>query len=537
MTDITLLAYIPDPFAVQQSRFMVGRPGIEPHSMSATELSNYPSRIMTYDVPAIVDDLRRLGQQPPRNILDIGDALRLLVARSKDDGGDKRWHVWPVLKRYFSSASDANVFEETVESRIDHPQPAEQERLLKEALNALRLLWKDISAQLQAAGEMNRLVSVEWPLQSIFAYRQFAGIRVDAKNACELLKVISSEKYVAYRDVAAVLNKSPTGLTFWNIHPYLDRTDVSHLTGVSPGGRLQDAFELAAQSSPFALAFLSLVKARRDESIVKRAIGGTERVYPLFHVLGTVSGRILVSDPYLQQLRRAYRSLVAPDPHTRLIYLDYAQFEPGVLAGLAEDERLINAYNAGDVYTALAEALFGDPTARPIAKRVFLAFSYGMSPERIAAILTGSAKSLGDRKAYEVKIGAFFKEFSKLEDYRTSQQEQLLMAGSVASLLGNRRLRTSQGVLSGKEKRWSLNHPVQATASLIFKEALISIVEVFGVESVMLPMHDAVLLQLSDDDSFNCKVAEASELMIAAYNRRMPNIRARVTVGSFDEQS
>lgn len=537
MTDITLLAYIPDPFAVQQSRFMVCSRGTDPHSISATELAGYPSRIMTYDVQAIVDDLRRLRQQPPKNILDIGDALRLLVARSKDDGGDKQWNVWPVLKRYFSSTSDANVFEETVESRIDRPQPAEQVRLLKEALNALRLLWKDISTQLQAAGEIDRLISVEWPLQSIFAYRQFAGIRVDSENACKLLDVILSEKYVAYRDVAAVLNKSPTGLTFWNVHPYLDRTDVSHLASVSPGGRLQDAFELAAPYSPFALSFLSLVKARRDESIVKRAIGGTERVYPLFHVLGTVSGRILVSDPYLQQLRRAYRSLVAPDPHARLVYLDYAQFEPGVLAGLAEDERLIKAYNAGDVYTALAEALFGDPTARPIAKRVFLAFSYGMSPERISAILTGGGKSLADRKAYEVKINAFFKEFSKLEGYRTSQQEQLLANGSVASLLGNRRLRTNQGVLSGKERRWSLNHPVQATASLIFKEALISIVQEFGMESIILPMHDAALLQLSDDDSFNYKVAGASELMIAAYNRRLPNIRARVTVGSFDQRN
>ena len=537
MTDITLLAYIPDPFAVQQSRFMVCKPSTEPSPISAAELANYPSEVMTYNVSAIVDDLRRLRQRPPKHILDIGDALRLLVARSKDDGGDSQWHVWPVLKRYFSSASDGNCFEEVVESRVDRPQPTEQVRLLKEALNALSLLWAHLSTQLQAAGELERLVSVEWPLQSIFSYRQFAGIGVDGENAYKLLNLISAEKYVAYREVAAVLNKSPTGLTFWNVHPYLKRTDVSHLASLSPGGRLQDAFELSAPHSPFALSFLSLVKARRDEAIVKRAIGGTERVYPIFQVLGTVSGRILVSDPYLQQLRRAYRSLVAPDPHSRLIYLDYAQFEPGVLAGLAEDRRLIEAYNAGDVYTALAEALFGDPATRPIAKRVFLAFSYGMSPERIADLLAGGGRSLTDRGAYEEKIHAFFEEFSMLENYRTSQQEELLTNGSVASLLGNRRLRTNQGVLTGKERRWSLNHPVQATASLIFKEALISIVREFGVESILLPMHDAVLLQLSDDDSFDHRVAGASELMIAAYNRRLPRIRARVTVGSFDEQN
>ena len=219
----------------------------------------------------------------------------------------------------------------------------------------------------------------------------------------------------------------------------------------------------------------------------------------------------------------------------RLIYLDYAQFEPGVLAGLSEDRRLTKAYNAGDVYTALAEALFGYAGARPMAKRVFLAFSYGMTTERIAAILSGSGGSQEDRKAYKTKILAFFKEFSMLEDYRIGQQKELLKDGIVRSLLGNRRLRTSTGSLTHKEKRWALNHPVQATASLIFKEALISVAREVGTESVILPMHDAVLLQLSNDSNFERKVERSTEIMLTAFKRHLPGIKARVTVGSFAE--
>jgi len=48
--------------------------------------------------------------------------------------------------------------------------------------------------------------------------------------------------------------------------------------------------------------------------------------------------------------------------------------------------------------------------------------------------------------------------------------------------------------LSLKEQRWALNQPVQSTASLIFKEALNGIINEFGVEPVILPVHDAVLL-------------------------------------------
>ena len=480
MTEFSFLAYIPDPFAVQESRYVVKEFNGETRALSVGELAAYNGPLVTYDVPALVDDLRRMNEPPPKRILDIGDALRLEVARSRDDGGERRWNVWSALKRFFDTSTDGDTFHMIVESKAKRPEPEEQTRLLNEALVALYRLWTNTAEELRSLDEFDRLISVEWPLHGVFAHRQFLGINVDSSGARDLLSRISAEKYCAYREVAQILNKNPTGLTFWNIHPYLERTDVRHLIELDPGGRLQDAFELAAAHSKFAFSFLSLVKASRDEAIVKRAMGERNRIYPIFHVLGTVSGRILVSDPYLQQLRRAYRSLIVPDTGSRLVYLDYAQFEPGVLAGLSEDKRLITAYNAGDVYTALAETLFGDRGARPVAKRVFLAFSYGMTTERIGALLAGGGGSLGERKSYEKKIDAFFSEFSRLEIYRGSRQKELLDVGSVSSLLGNRRLRTGEGALTYKEMRFALNHPVQSTASLIFKEGLVDVARELG---------------------------------------------------------
>ncbi|MEF2549721.1 hypothetical protein VQ045_21765, partial [Aurantimonas sp. E1-2-R+4] len=291
-----------------------------------------------YDLPALVDDLRRSDYSPPKNVLDIGDAIRLAVGRSKDDGGERLWNIWSALKRQFDTKADAVTFELVAISRIDRPEPEELSRLLSAALIALERLWTDLLERLGRTGELERLVKVEWPLQSLFAYRQFRGVRVDGQGAGDLLARISAEKYSAYREVAQTLKKSPTGLNFWNIHPYLSRTDVAHLADVDAGGRLQGAFEIAKSRSRFASAFLALFKASRDEAIVRRAAGGEGRIYPIFGVLGTISARILVSDPYLQQLRRSYRSLIAAEPNTRLIYLDYSQFEPGILAGLSGDE-------------------------------------------------------------------------------------------------------------------------------------------------------------------------------------------------------
>lgn len=535
MTEVSILAYLPDPFAVQTSRFLIRKPSGESLHVNARELSEFPTRLLTYDMPALVDDLRRLNHAPPTHILDIGDALRLLVGRPKDEGGEKRWNIWPELKHWFADKADADLFERLALSRDSRPDADQLLHLLETAGEALSKLWESLSSRLKDRGEYDRLTDVEWPLQSAFAYRQFRGVRVDAAGAVTLLERISAEKYAAYRRVAKHLNKSPTGLNYWNVQRHLADTDVAYLLDLDPGGQLQSAMEMAAVASPLADAFVALMKAGRDASIVRRALGGADRLFPIFHVMGTVSGRILVSDPYLQQLRRAYRSLIVAEPHHRLIYLDYTQFEPGVLAGLSGDTKLIAAYNDGDLYTALAEVLFGDTAQRPVAKRVFLAFSYGMTPDRIAVMLAGDAAT-DERAAYAAKIAAFFEAFPKVAHFRISQQQALRADGHVASLLGNRRLRTTTSDhLSLKEQRWALNHPVQSTASLIFKEALTAIIAEFGVDPVILPVHDAVLLQFPDDEDFDGRAQRASEIMVERFAHRIPGVRARIKAGAFAE--
>lgn len=535
MTEISFLAYIPDPFAVQTSHFLIRKPSGECLHVNARELSRFPTRLLTYDLPRLIDDLRRLNHRPPTQILDFGDALRILAGRPKDEGGEKLWNVWPVLKRQFANKTDADLFERLALSREIRPDLGELTRLLEAAGEALADVWRSLESRLRQKGEYDRLTTVEWPLQSAFAYRQFLGVRVDASIAEALLEQISAEKYAAYRRVAEHLNRNPTGLNYWNVQQYLSDTDVAYLMDLDPGGQLQSAFEMAALASPFAEAFVSMMKAGRDGSIVRRALGGTNRLFPIFHVLGTISGRILVSDPYLQQLRRAYRGLITGEPHHRLIYLDYAQFEPGVLAGLSGDPGLIRAYNEGDLYSALAELLFDNAAQRPIAKRVFLAFSYGMTPDRIATMLAGDAPP-GERTTYAAKITGFFEAFPELASFRARQNDALIADGYVASLFGNRRLRTNGGgPLSLKEQRWALNQPVQSTASLIFKEALNGIIAEFGVEPVVLPVHDAVLLQFPDDGDFERRAQCASEIMVERFTHRIPGVNAKIKAGNFTD--
>ena len=399
MSDLSFLAYLRDPFGVHATRFLLRDVRGHIGEIGASELSALGIPVMTVDSPALVDDLRRMGHPPPNMLLDLGEALRLFVGRSKDDGGEKLWDVWRALAGRFRCRADAKRFHGLVLSRSDRPDAEETARLLVEALFAIIRLWNDLKPELEQLDEYCRLVSVEWPIQGLFAYRQFRGIKVDSECAANLLSRIAKEKYSAYRTVAGVLGKSPTGLNFWNVSDYLADTDVGHLADIEPGGRLQDAFRLAAQHSEFATAFTTMVRALRDETIVRRALGGEDRLFPIFSVMGTVSGRILVSDPYLQQLRRKYRALIAAETDMKLVYLDFAQFEPGVLAALCADEALIADYNDGDLYTALAERLFfGSPRATDRKTRFSCLFVWhvtrqNLPPSKLARCKDGQSRN------------------------------------------------------------------------------------------------------------------------------------------------
>jgi DNA polymerase I-like protein with 3'-5' exonuclease and polymerase domains len=285
-------------------------------------------------------------------------------------------------------------------------------------------------------------------------------------------------------------------------------------------------------NSQFANDFLQFTDAERDERIIRRAMGLDGRVYPTFDVVGTVSSRIMVSDPNLQHLRRSYRGIVAADIGKRPIYLDYSQFEPGILAYLSGDAKMVAAYNEGDLYTALSQRVFGTSEQRALSKQMFLAFCYGMTSERISG-LVAKAGDAGSALDCSQAVSGFFSSFPGLDEYRSRLAGELERQGHVSSLFGNCRWRTRKGPLAHEEKRWAVNQPIQATASLIFKEAMIRLAETFGNSSILLPMHDAVLLQFDDDETFGHRLVEAEALMLDAFHRRCPGVSAKVTAGPF----
>lgn len=532
MADVFLL-YRPDPFGVGGSRYVRATAG-SVDFIPAEEVGNIEDEIITYDVATLIDDLRRSGAQLPPRMIDMSEAIRLLTGLSRADGGEPKWNFWRRIRSAFAIESDWLAVRAMHESRADGPEAPNEFALFSAFARAADRLWSSLKIELIDSNESQRFFEIEIPTARIFHARQFRGISIDASVVDTCLKTASDEKYEAYREVADQLGISPTGLSYWNVSRHLPLADSNVLHEVVKGYALRDQLKISADVSKFARAFTNLMDASRDVDILTRLTNTLGRTFPTYHSFGTISSRILVSDPYLQELRRRHRKVFSADEGYQLTYFDYSQFEPGIMASLANDDELIKMYNDGDIYQAFSTALYGSANHRDQCKKIFLAFSYGMNERGIAKLLAGDDASPADRLAIERKVTAFFRRFERLEEFKSGLELLLLKDGRISTPLGNHRRRSSSGsALNSRERRWATSQRVQGTASLIFKTALIDLASAFGPDSILLPMHDAVLMQFRTDKDTNDNIGNVKQIMGSAFAKWCPGVSARITHGPF----
>lgn len=234
--------------------------------------------------------------------------------------------------------------------------------------------------------------------------------------------------------------------------------------------------------------------------------GGKNKTYPSYHGFGSVTSRITIRQPALQNMRKANRSIIQADTGKKLFYIDYSQFEAGILAALSKDQALIQLYN-NDIYKDLAENVLKDSSKRAEAKIIFYRYMYGDKT------LSKSAQQ-------------YFNKFESLIKYVQNIESEILQNKKIGTEQGNFR------IYGNHDYDWALSHKIQATASLIFKKALIRVfLEVKDAE-FLIPMHDAALYQINDRAyNVNCKKIE--NIFKEEFKSICPDITPKVNIGDF----
>ena len=201
------------------------------------------------------------------------------------------------------------------------------------------------------------------------------------------------------------------------------------------------------------------------------------------------------------------RNLIKPDEGMALIYIDWEQQEFGIAAALSGDPNMINAYNTGDCYLALAKqagAVPADatkashPEIREVYKAIALGTQYGMREDALALRIKQSrehAKAL--LRQNKALYGCFWEWSDEIEARAMLNQPLETVFGWRTFAQPSSKHRGNPATSSDPNPRSIRNFPVQANGAEMLRIAIIGLVE-SGIR-VCAPVHDAVLIEAPID--------------------------------------
>ena len=262
----------------------------------------------------------------------------------------------------------------------------------------------------------------------------------------------------------------------------------------------------------------------------------TGRVHTSFNQAIAATGRLSSSEPNLQnipirsELGREIRRAFIAAPGCVLISADYSQIELRVLAHLADEEALIEAFLTGeDIHDRTAARLFGTNHGlsrhemRSRSKMVNYAVLYGKTPFTLAKDINVS------QEAAQEFISAYFTGFPRVRAFIDRTLEEARQSGVVRTMFGRRRLMpnlTSRNFqMRSQAEREAVNMPIQGTAADILKKAMIDLHAALpgsGLRAQMiLTVHDELLFECAREDA-DAVAAFVRERMEGAASLRVP---------------
>jgi DNA polymerase-1 len=250
-----------------------------------------------------------------------------------------------------------------------------------------------------------------------------------------------------------------------------------------------------------------------------------------------VTGRLSSADPNLQnipirtELGRKVREAFVAAPGSLLLSVDYSQVELRIVAHMADDKAMLDAFLADqDIHAATAAAIFNIPIdaitkeQRYHAKAVNFGLIYGMS----AFGLTRTTDlTLAEAEDF---VEAYFQQFPGVKAFLDELRNQALRQEYVETLMGHKRYFPGLGVqknqqIKNRQLREAINAPIQGTAADIMKVAMINIADALTASGLKGKM----LLQVHDELVLECPKGEldkttrlVQEKMASAYPLKVP---------------
>lgn len=296
--------------------------------------------------------------------------------------------------------------------------------------------------------------------------------------------------------------------------PPLKKTKTGYSTSADVLEKLADQHEII----PKLLLYRQVSKLQSTyvEGLLKVVHEDTHKIHTMFNQALTQTGRLSSTEPNLQNIpirleegRKIRKAFTSSDKGWSILAADYSQIELRVLAHIAGDEGLLEAFrNEMDVHTKTAMDVFHvneeDVTGnmRRSAKAVNFGIVYGISDY-------GLSQSLSiPRKEAQEFIDRYLASYPKVRDYMDSIKEQAREYGYVTTLLNRRRylpeITSSNFNRRSFAERTAMNTPIQGTAADIIKKAMVDVthaLEEKQLESrMLLQVHDELIFEVPEHE-------------------------------------
>lgn len=254
---------------------------------------------------------------------------------------------------------------------------------------------------------------------------------------------------------------------------------------------------------------LTKLKSTYADGLIK-VVGEDGRIRTTFQNLVTATGRLSSTEPNLQNipvrtdLGAEIRKMFIPKPGFVLVDADYSQIELRVLAHIADDSVMQEAFRSGlDIHTATAAQVFGvtpeqvTPLQRRNAKAVNFGIVYGISEFSLAEDIGVSRYEARDY------IDNYLANYRGVREYMRQVVAGARESGFTQTLYGRRRwipeLTSSNFNVRQGAERIALNTPIQGTAADIIKLAMIRVDQalrkLFPEAKLLLQVHDELIVE------------------------------------------
>ena len=471
----------------------------------AANIVEFAGIVVCHDFWLIRDALFDTTGTLPGAIVDV-DELRISISGVPEDrlAREKR-DLTTQLGRYGVEQDLCDTYQKMFNKGV-----AFDVAIATKVAAAITAMYLDLCRQASAHGELERFFTVEVPAYRLLQLAMSAGISIDVAGLSEKRSKAEHDYFMLLKEYSAKHDMPLEAPSRRAIEAKL----------------LLEGFELDEVSVEYLLEFVPHDRDFGGDTIALLALDATRRVLdsvtlnsnsvrPVVDVFGSRTSRVQVRSPSLQNIPKRYRSIIRAHAGAQLSYVDFDQFEVGIMAALSDDKELKRLYGAGDMYGLFASTHLGLVGNRKAAKQLFLSYAYGMGRKA----LVDAACSLGaDRQ----KAREAFRLFQRYEEWKRSVWAEFQRTGRVATVFGNHYRRTGKGQLTGKEQRSAVSQVVQGTASLIFKRALLAVASIGDVR-VVLPMHDALL--------FEHTLAETPARVVNAFEDVMTNVLGSLVTG------